>query len=264
MNYNDYPIEAKQISWKPLAIIGGGLVVAGVIFFVVFKLMSKQTTLDLSTIVARRVATVEALCQQATNPQLCKKIQVEQQAVLQEDVELCAQLEGEDKDGCVWEVASSTDNASLCASLVDEIHQRLCADGIAYTLAVASGDPTMCDNIQDESKRSGCWNGLRPITSENCASLNQDPAYCAFLFQVELAQQQQDARVCNQFSEDQYDQCRDFVSIDDPDFDELFTYEEEFIYHTDSDNADTDGDGYLDGAEVQAGYNPPGPGMLAE
>ena len=39
---------------------------------------------------------------------------------------------------------------------------------------------------------------------------------------------------------------------------------EEKIYGTDPHNPDTDGDGYLDGAEVKAGYNPLGAGKLVK
>lgn len=38
--------------------------------------------------------------------------------------------------------------------------------------------------------------------------------------------------------------------------------EEEIFYGTDKNNPDTDGDGYLDGAEVKGGYNPLGEGKL--
>ncbi len=48
----------------------------------------------------------------------------------------------------------------------------------------------------------------------------------------------------------------------DSDNDNLRDYEEKNIYHTDPLNPDTDGDGYADGAEVKAGYNPLGPGRL--
>jgi hypothetical protein len=48
----------------------------------------------------------------------------------------------------------------------------------------------------------------------------------------------------------------------DSDNDGLTDYQEINIYHTNPHNPDTDGDGYLDGAEVKAGYNPLGPGKL--
>jgi len=50
----------------------------------------------------------------------------------------------------------------------------------------------------------------------------------------------------------------------DTDGDRLFDYEEIKTYHTDPLNPDSDSDGYLDGGEVQGGYNPNGPGKLLE
>lgn len=50
----------------------------------------------------------------------------------------------------------------------------------------------------------------------------------------------------------------------DTDDDGLSDKEEVKIYNTDPLNPDTDGDTYLDGAEVLAGYNPKGPGKLAD
>ncbi len=50
----------------------------------------------------------------------------------------------------------------------------------------------------------------------------------------------------------------------DTDGDGLSDYEEVKTYHTDPLNPDTDGDGYSDGAEVKNGYNPNGPGKLAD
>ena len=49
----------------------------------------------------------------------------------------------------------------------------------------------------------------------------------------------------------------------DADKDGLTNYEEIFKYKTNPLVADTDGDGYNDKAEIEAGYNPNGPGKLA-
>ncbi|MDD4901758.1 MAG: hypothetical protein PHE24_01345 [Patescibacteria group bacterium] len=49
----------------------------------------------------------------------------------------------------------------------------------------------------------------------------------------------------------------------DSDQDGLTDWQETNIYHTDPNIADTDGDGYQDGAEVESGYNPNGPGKLS-
>jgi hypothetical protein len=52
------------------------------------------------------------------------------------------------------------------------------------------------------------------------------------------------------------------INVIDTDNDGLSDYDEVKIYHTDPLSADTDGDTYLDGAEVKSGYNPNGPGKL--
>lgn len=50
----------------------------------------------------------------------------------------------------------------------------------------------------------------------------------------------------------------------DSDSDDLSDGEEILIWHTNPKNADTDADTYKDGAEIKSGYNPSGPGRLAE
>ncbi len=49
------------------------------------------------------------------------------------------------------------------------------------------------------------------------------------------------------------------VNLVDSDQDDLFDYEEVKVYQTDPLNPDTDNDGYSDGNEVKAGYNPKDP-----
>ena len=52
------------------------------------------------------------------------------------------------------------------------------------------------------------------------------------------------------------------INLIDSDFDGLSDYEEVRVYGSDPLNADTDGDGYQDGEEVEGGYNPNGVGIL--
>jgi len=52
------------------------------------------------------------------------------------------------------------------------------------------------------------------------------------------------------------------INLVDTDKDGLSDYEEVRIYLTNPLNTDSDGDGYLDGAEVNSGYNPNGTGKL--
>lgn len=54
------------------------------------------------------------------------------------------------------------------------------------------------------------------------------------------------------------------INIIDTDNDGLSDYEEIKIYKSNPLSADTDGDSYLDGAEVKSGYNPNGVGKLSD
>ena len=61
---------------------------------------------------------------------------------------------------------------------------------------------------------------------------------------------------------DQKQKCEKEVDrFADNDKDGLNNQDEEY-YHTDPNNPDTDGDGYIDGEEVMSGYNPLGAGLL--
>lgn len=50
----------------------------------------------------------------------------------------------------------------------------------------------------------------------------------------------------------------------DSDGDDLFDFDEAYVYETDPLDPDTDGDTFLDGEEVANGYDPKGPGKLFE
>ncbi len=66
---------------------------------------------------------------------------------------------------------------------------------------------------------------------------------------------------CFQVLEDSCKKVEECNIIIDTDNDGL-SDEDEIIYGTDINNPDTDGDGYLDGEEVESGYNPLGEGLL--
>ncbi len=259
--WNDYPTESKSIPWKLIAIIAGGVIVAILILWAVVFWLRKDENQPL-VLLDERTGSIEENCDQTADPETCKKVKLEENAVVQANVQLCDMLEGDDRDGCVWEVAVELGDQTLCQAISNSASQVLCADEIVYDAAVASGSIAACDKIQDEIKRAGCKEGIEPVTVENCAQIQQDPAYCHLLSVTEDAKKKQDRRLCSEFAGEDFIACVEQVLVDDPDFDGLSTSEELDLYQSDPDHADTDGDGYQDGAEVEAGYDPAGSGKL--
>jgi hypothetical protein len=136
-----------------------------------------------------------------------------------------------------------------------------CNDYAYHKLAYKNKDVSACAKILDKNLSKGCADSIDPITAENCDQRNQEESYCNMLKVIADASKKQDLSLCSVLDEAGQDQCNEMVSMDDPDFDGLKTSAEE-VYGSDPRNADTDGDGYNDGDEVNAGYNPAGEGRL--
>lgn len=261
MDFNDGSPGTK-ITHKQLAIIAGGLVVAIVVIALVIRWVQGDPNQSFEPSLKDQKTSIEKTCEGSENKDACINTLSGQAALQTGEVELCAQLEEGEDDGCVWEVAAKTKDPSTCDLIHNESYRQLCSDAIVYDLAIAAGDPGMCDKIKNETKRTGCRDGLSPVTADNCVELEQDVALCQKLAVSKQAAEKQDRRICSQLEGDGAQYCEERILVDDPDFDGLFTDQEIYDYKTDPDDADSDDDGYNDGDEVAAGYNPNGPGKL--
>ncbi len=236
MDFQDYPQPEKSNHFKLIAIITGGLILAGgIIAGVVYYTGKDPVTLSFEQ---------------------TEKIRNMEEGVGKEE-DLCKALEGVSKDDCLWGVAKEKNDPSLCETMTDKDLVVRCKDGIIWDIAVQASDAPMCDKISDDGLKNGCQERIKgPITSENCVA-RRGEAYCEVQRVVELARVAQDEELCDQLKEDQERySCQDLVEINDPDFDGLDSLQETDVYFTNPRNADTDGDGYKDGEEVQAGYDP--------
>lgn len=264
MPFSDYPTEEKQLNWKPITIIVGAVVIA--VILIVFSVLwigtKREVKIQLEQVNSQKAA-VEQTCETATDKSACVEQQMQKLASQTGNVLFCDGLSGDVYDACVWDLANDQKDPQLCSSMQNSDWKLRCEDGNYYAIAVDAGDVKLCDKIQNENKRSGCHRGLEPITAENCSSVGGKPEKCQFLNVVKLANQKQDAGLCDQLAdEEQAELCKEeYVLIDDPDFDGLET-DDELNYKTDPYKADTDGDGYNDLQEISAGYNPLGPGKL--
>lgn len=263
MAFGDYPTtEERKIPYRLIGIIGGGIMLGIVVVGIVLRVVNKGDVVDLNMVQQTEITKMLETCNQAENPVTCKMTLVEQVEKNFETGAMCGEL-GADADGCYWKAARESENPDLCESIEKESTKQECRESVFYALALTNMDAQQCAKIESDLLRKAC--NLRfepPLTSENCLSLGKSTLTCQTVGAIEKATRTQDADLCNILANDEEVAiCRSAVPLDDPDFDQLSSYEEA-KYGSDPRKADTDGDGFNDGAEVEAGYQPNGPGRL--
>jgi hypothetical protein len=187
----------------------------------------------------------------------------------------------------VVKVARANFDADGCKLISDKEKQTNCADTIYRALASEEMDISWCEKISTEALRNRCVQAMTEAiaTTKGCAGTGVAQTICDSLKALEAAAASEDPAQCLALADpgDQVN-CLEAVGSGDRDHDDLSASLEERLgssdtdtdsdddglsdfdeynkYGTDPANPDTDGDGYLDGAEVQNGYNPLGSGRL--
>ena len=255
MDFNDSPTSA-DIPWKPIGIGAGALVLIVVIVIVISRMFGG--TDEVLLLPEGNVDVEELTDRQITN--------IAEQKLSSETCEL---LSGEsEKDNCYWNLATESGNPAFCQGM--ENNGDKCSDGVNLSLAVANNDWKYCANILSLSKRSQCAKLFSPVDSSSCEVGSQK---CHDLEQSKNAVAAGDPELCEGIRDGSvYEDClydaeeaSGTSSEPDPDADDDgdgLTTEQEQLYGSDPNNPDSDGDGYSDGDEVQAGYSPVGGGTL--
>jgi hypothetical protein len=192
----------------------------------------------------------EILAMEAINdlsPQACGKIADEQS-----------------RNNCVTEIAIRQNDEKSCDLHEDENEKNTCLSLILGTKAREGDDMAVCLTVPDESYRDSCFFAIvnKKNDEKYCDSLGDLKGKCLNIILANKAFQNGDLSFCDNISdEDSRDGCLAELGGADTDNDGLSNSEEK-KYGTDPKNPDTDGDSYLDGQEVEAGYNPNGEGKL--
>ena len=275
MDFNDYAQPKKPLPWKPIALIAGGGVLLVVGIFIVVRLAqdNRQEEVILQNGDAQVASRLQG-CAGSADPDRCRVALVRNTAQSTGEGDLCDVLASqEEKDNCYWSVARSTQDVKFCASLSIEEQANRCADDVNESRALSLKDPALCGHILDASRQGRCQDAIAgPLTSENCEQ--RKPEVCADMGFYELAQASRVLSDCDGIVDESIRlSCYDAVegawvdvqeeSSQDTDEDGLTSTQED-QYGTDPENPDTDGDGYMDGAEVAEGYNPNGSGKLQQ
>jgi hypothetical protein len=246
MDYSDFPTEEKKLPLKTIGIIAGGVIAIAIIIIVVVRIVSGSPE-PITPIVDSTPKVADD----------AKSLSVENG-----DTSACEALEPTEKDDCFWGVANSKEDVSVCKKIVNTDWALRCKNGINKALAIKNNKESFCDKIEDEQKKTDCKDELAgPVTASNCADRGGEDGLCTMLAVAEQANIAQDKRVCEKLDAEFVESCKTLVISDDPDFDGLES-DVEALYGSDPDLKDTDGDGYSDGDELSAGYDPAGPGTL--
>lgn len=171
-----------------------------------------------------------------------------------------------DENDCVVSVAFLKGRIDICSHIENKGAKIECANAILREGNSGKIDKCRLLGGDDFIK---CSRDLFLIYDkpENCLNLKSEKArqMCESVFYYETAFIQRDMELCKKITDEKLNQyC--FKNIIgkflDSDNDGLTDYEEIFIYKTNPNKKDTDGDGYSDGDEVKNGYNPLGEGKM--
>jgi len=237
-----------------------------VLVAILFRIFGSSEALNLTVIQeADRVAQADTLlniCEGSENEARCLEGASQDAAALTGDTDYCQDLEGDAYDDCVWGVAREMLDATLCDDLQNTEYVIDCQDSVYRKLAYSGRDTSYCEQLSDAVQVEGCIESIEgALTFESCEADVSGAEYCEYLRVKEQAAAAQDRSLCGSLSEEYIVNCRETVHIDDADFDGVET-ELEMFYGSDPYLADTDGDGYTDKEEIDAGYNPNGEGKL--
>lgn len=252
----------KQLPVKSL-LIGLGIVLGVVLLVVVIVLLLRPSQQEQDMIIVQDSIERQAQisCAGEEDKEAClarEKLELSQQTG---NATICEGFEGEEKETCIWNIANDKKDASICQALEGDMYMR-CASPILLSLAVSTTDRAFCDQMPNQDLIDGCLDTLAATGGSSvCNELNREGVDCFVLEVTERAKRAQDTDICDELPVESAGACYDGVILVDRDFDGL-TEAQEFRFSTDDRNEDTDGDGFLDGDEVQNGYNPNGPGTL--
>lgn len=281
----------QTVSWKQrllekrgaiirigVAVIIFAAIILGLFFFIRFVL--KQ--FDDQDVVNNTQLYIEA-CQSAGDVEKCIESAGPRLAQQTGEDIYCKELEGEDRDSCLMLAALTAQDWDICRSVADQAKYAACHDAIVTTALAPDYSMDDCLLYEDADRVERCQQSYvdRKILEGDCTGLSVDQALCDQGLLVAAAIEAKNPDMCEQVVDtDLQATCYEMVGSGDRDFDglsgaeeeyrgtsdtdadsdddELTDYEEVFEYGTDPTNPDSDGDGYPDGTEVMAGYDPLG------
>lgn len=215
-----------------------------------------------------------AACAELPDPDLCRDGQRFQAALREKSATYCGEVtRSETRNMCYELVAIQQGDSAICAGIDNAELQASCTTRAAARSAILSGDAAVCQSISG-NEQIDClervFGGLPSISVAGCARYSDDLLLaCQEYVELRSAANAKDRTRCTQQAGRFRSLCDVYVPLpsvlapnEDADGDGLSNADEQ-QYKANPFLPDTDGDGYTDGAEVQNGYDPAGPGSLS-
>jgi flagellar basal body-associated protein FliL len=208
------------------------------------------------------------------------------EAVASSDYNNCLNLEDQNiKNTCIARIAINNVNLDLCQEIKDSEKLSDCKNKVYHKIAIQDNNINVCSLIEDSFWHESCLNKIIIANDYNqslCDEINdfEDSNSCKEYIKFNQALETND---CDLLKGEMKQECESTLNINenkeeeniveegiieeekineeelknmDNDNDGLSDYDEINIYDTNPNNSDTDGDSYLDGEEVENGFNP--------
>lgn len=234
----------------------GGLIVLGFVGVFGVNLYRSWTSASISKleITQNEVAQRQADCD--PSDKACKS--QAQTSVAREAgmVEACEGLEKDEQENCVTLIAQENKDSTAC-SVLDGDAETTCKDSVLLARAAAGEGMSICEGMVNEGKRDSCEALVRSsaLASGDCEKYGVEVTECDEQSVITALLAAGNYEGCAELAEEQRANCTDMFSSIDADADGL-TAKKEAELGTSDTKADTDGDGYDDRTEIEAGYNP--------
>ena len=203
------------------------------------------------------------------------------------DVVICSHFENQKStDLCYKMIAQENLDKQLCDKIINAADREECQKNIDLSLAVKNKNLLFCYNLDDDINKKACLDKLiknSDVQSDDCDQIplafsNSQEDFAKHIYKNELrdeckakiilksAKENENVNLCDDIPL-YYEKALCFgyfkkVSMSSDHDNDGLTFVEEYRYSVNPNNPDTDGDSYLDGAEVKDGYNPNGQGKL--
>lgn len=219
--------------------------------------------------VMEKIKNGQSKCDGAKDAEKCLSELTLDEAVAGKQAEACEKIKKVDlRDGCYSAIAGEMSDEKICQGIHRIKARDECVGAVIFTRAIKGTDTALCATIVSESWKDGCFNRIFELRGalDYCDTVGERKTRCVEIVSYRDAIRVGNPKLCSKIEDKETMLDCEEVAIGsaalmDSDNDGL-TNEQEAQLGTDPRNPDTDGDGFKDGDEVKAGYNPKGAGRI--